>query len=307
MNFAGESPVLVRPALCKRMIATPRFKKTRIAPTPSGFLHLGNVLSFAITAALARKTGAGILLRIDDLDRDRVDNAYVQDVFDTLNYLEIPWNEGPANFREFETAWSQLHRMDLYGKALQELKQQGKVFACTCSRTEVLRDNPDGAYPGTCRDKGIPLNTANASWRLRTSAAQTLSVKTIQGPGISASLPASMQDFIVKKKDGFPAYQLTSLLDDLHYGIDLIVRGEDLWPSTLAQHYLAMVLQRDAFTDGTFYHHPLLASPEGSKLSKSAGATSIQYLRGQGMKPADIYSLVEQMAGKPVAHFGNSF
>src|SRR5579863_6846848 len=108
-----------------------RFDKTRIAPTPSGFLHLGNVLSFAITAAIAEKTGAKILLRIDDLDRDRVNREYVEDIFDTLNFLQIPWDEGPRNYKEYESEYSQLYRMDLYQVALQQLKDSGQVFACT--------------------------------------------------------------------------------------------------------------------------------------------------------------------------------
>src|SRR5580692_4653347 len=129
------------------------FNKTRIAPTPSGFLHLGNVLSFAITAAIATKTGAKILLRIDDLDRDRVNKQYVQDIFDTLNFLEIPWDEGPRNYNEYESEYSQLHRMELYQAALQQLKNSGQVFACTCSRADVRRNNADDIYPGTCRNK----------------------------------------------------------------------------------------------------------------------------------------------------------
>lgn len=270
------------------------FKKTRIAPTPSGFLHLGNILSFDITVRLAQKTGAGILLRIDDLDRERADKAYVEDIFDTLRFLDIPWNEGPKNFAEYETSYSQLHRMDMYKKALHELEEGGHVFACTCSRAEVLRNNPDGIYPGTCRDKALPLDTKNASWRLRTSS-QALSVKTLEETTIQTTLPAVMQDFVVRKKDGFPAYQLTSVLDDAYYGIDLIVRGEDLWPSTLAQLYLASVLRQEAFLNSTFYHHPLLEESPGKKLSKSAGATSIQYLRKQGKTAADIYAMIDDM------------
>src|ERR1700719_4550756 len=99
----------------------PTFRKTRIAPTPSGFLHLGNVLSFAITAALARRTGARILLRIDDLDSQRSAPEFVQDIFDTLRYLEIPWDEGPRDYGEYASQYSQLHRMDLYNRALETL------------------------------------------------------------------------------------------------------------------------------------------------------------------------------------------
>jgi glutamyl/glutaminyl-tRNA synthetase len=284
------------------------FKKTRIAPTPSGFLHVGNILSFSLTAALARKNGASILLRIDDLDRERVSPEYVADIFETLRFLGIPWDEGPADAAEFESRYSQQHRMRLYREALRQLKDGGAVFACACSRSQLGRAGVEGVYPGTCRDKGLSPDALDVNWRLRTEPGRVLRVKGALG-GIEAVLPPEMRDFVVRKKDGFPAYQLTSLVDDLYYGVDLIVRGEDLWPSTLAQQYLSYFLDGAAFRDGavamdgtafretSFYHHRLLSSPAGEKLSKSAGASSIQYLRKQGLGPADIYSLIGRLLG----------
>jgi len=267
------------------------FNKTRIAPTPSGFLHLGNIYSFAITAALARKTGAKILLRIDDFDRERTNMACVQDIFDTLNFLEIPWDEGPRNMQEYEQQYSQVHRMDLYNKALQQLRESGHLFACTCSRADVLKLNADSIYTGTCREKNIPLDAENVSWRIRTNDADEISVKTLDGI-VMATFPKEMTDFIVRKKDGFPAYQLISVIDDIHFGADLVVRGDDLWPSTLAQLYLSSFLEKNTFTDTTFYHHPLINDDKGLKLSKSEGATSIHYLRKDGKKPAEVYALI---------------
>lgn len=270
------------------------FTRTRIAPTPSGFLHVGNVLSFSITAALARKAGAKILLRIDDLDQERVNKQYVQDIFDTLRFLDIPWDEGPRDFAEYEKKYSQLHRMGLYRQALERLRESEHVFACTCSRADIQRVNADGVYPGTCEQKGISLDAENVSWRLQTMEERDLTVKTLGGVGV-ATLPKTMWDFVVRKKDGFPAYQLTSVVDDRYYGVDLVVRGEDLRESTLAQHYLSFPLLEPGFLDITFYHHPLLVDAQDRKLSKSAGDTSIQYLRRQRWSPADVYSWI---AGK---------
>lgn len=273
------------------------FRKTRIAPTPSGFLHLGNALSFAITAALAKKCNASVLLRIDDLDRERANKIYVQDIFDTLHFLQVPWQEGPKNMQEYENEYSQMYRLDLYQLTLTQLAAENKVFACTCTRAQVQNNNGDNAYPGTCRDKKIPLDTPNVNWRLRTDHSTVLSVKTWPGPVIETTLPLSMQDFVVRKKDGFPAYQLASVTDDIHYGVDLIIRGEDLWDSTLAQHYLAIQTGATAFLNSCFYHHPLLTGTGGIKLSKSAGSTSIQYLRKQGKKPEEIYRMIAGMPG----------
>ncbi|MET3501785.1 glutamyl-tRNA synthetase [Mucilaginibacter rubeus] len=270
------------------------FNKTRIAPTPSGFLHVGNVLSFSITATLARKHGAKVLLRIDDLDRARVNREYLTDIFDTLRFLEIPWDEGPQDADDFEARFSQIHRMHLYNEALEQLAAGGFVFACTCSRKQM---SEIGSC--TCSDKQIPLNTLGASWRLRTDNVATLLVKSYTGKIIQTQLLAEMENFVVKKKDGFPAYQLTSVIDDLFYGIDLIVRGEDLWASTLAQIQLAAVLDKQDFNDIVFYHHPLLLEKDGKKLSKSAGSTSIRYLRQEGKSAEDVFMLISDLCSLP--------
>ena len=269
-------------------------KKTRIAPTPSGFLHLGNILSFVITAGLAKKTNAKILLRIDDADRERTNKLYVQDIFDTLDFLGIPWHEGPRTLHEYEHEYSQVHRMPLYNDALQRLKEDGHLFACQCTRTQVVVNRDESIYPGTCRSKNIPFD-ANVSWRLRTGKEKELQVKTWPDTVVPATLPPPMTDFIVRKKDGFPAYQLTSVVDDTYFGVDLIVRGQDLWNSTLAQLYLSSLLATGTFGDTTFYHHALLNGADGNKLSKSAGDTSIQFLRKEGKRATDIYTLLAGM------------
>lgn len=268
------------------------FQKTRIAPTPSGYLHRGNAFSFLLTAALAKKTGARLLLRIDDLDRQRVRPAYVQDIFDTLQRLQIGWNEGPRSAAEHEACFSQTHRLPLYRNALQQLRDTGQVFACSCSRTAILRHNAEGVYPGTCLHKGLSLDAAGVSWRLRTHAATRLQVKHLDGSITAAPLPPDLQFFVVQKKDGQPAYQLASLVDDLHFGVNLVVRGADLWPSTLAQLLLAERLQQPRFGDITFYHHPLLKDSSGAKLSKSAGAPSVRLLSRRQLE--ELVVLAEQ-------------
>lgn len=274
--------------------------RTRIAPTPSGYLHLGNAMSFALTAAIARSTDAKILLRIDDLDQQRVNLAYVQDVFDTLNFLEIPWDEGPRNAIEYHDEWSQMRRMDMYNDALQQLAGQREVFACKCSRSQLQ----GSSYPGNCLNKSIPLDTPETAWRLFTDD-RPLSLKTLNEGTISTRLPETMKNFVVKKKDDHPAYQLASVVDDLHFEVDLVIRGEDLYPSTLAQHFLADVLGDPRFQDIAFYHHPLIMEEGDKKLSKSAGATSIKYLREEGKTAADIYRIIGSILGttKPLQRF----
>jgi glutamyl/glutaminyl-tRNA synthetase len=276
---------------------TMHFNKTRIAPTPSGFLHLGNAYSFALTAALAQKTGAKILLRIDDLDKGRVQKEYVQDIFDTLNFLEIPWHEGPSNMQEYEKEYSQVHRMGLYDQALDQLRERGAVFACTCSRAQIRMQNPDDVYPGTCRDKGLSLDASEVNWRLQTDDHAQLTVNSLFGGPVKSPLPSVMRDFVVRKKDDFPAYQLASVVDDIHFGVDLVIRGQDLWDSTLAQLYLAGKMGTSGFQKCTFHHHSLLSASAGIKLSKSAGDTSIRYLRTHGTERSAIYEQISRMLG----------
>jgi glutamyl-tRNA synthetase len=250
---------------------------------------VGNILSFAITSALAQKNNAKVLLRIDDLDQARVNEEYVLDVFDTLNYMEIPWDIGPRDAQDFQDHWSQTHRMSLYHEALSKLFNKGLVFACTCSRQQIKNSKPC-----TCIERHIPLDTENAAWRLITEK-RDLEIRSYNGEIMRTVLPADMQHFLVRRRDGIPAYQLASVIDDLHFKIDLIVRGQDLWPSTVAQHELALALGDDRFNQTRFYHHPLLTEESGQKLSKSAGATSIKYLRESGKSPKEIYTLIGKM------------
>ena len=264
------------------------FYKTRIAPTPSGYLHLGNAYSFLLTKEIADKTGAKILLRIDDLDEERTRALYIQDIFDTLEFLEIKYDEGPRNYGEYKNEYSQLHRGPLYEAALKQLADKVLVYACSCSRTQLESE------VCRCSTKNIPLNATDTAWRLFTDDTE-IAVKTFDKSPIKATLPSDMKDFIVRKKDGRPSYQLASLLDDMHFGIDLIVRGADLWDSTLAQLFLAGKLNIASFMKTTFHHHHLLNDKNSGKLSKSAGALSIHALRKEGKTLSDILQMIEKV------------
>ena len=112
-------------------------RKFRIAPTPSGFLHRGNATNFLLTACRAACAGAVLRLRIDDLDQERVRREYVEDIFESLCWLGIHWQEGPANVDDQEKSYSQRYRIPRYEALLQQLKESGKVFACNCSRTDL--------------------------------------------------------------------------------------------------------------------------------------------------------------------------
>lgn len=272
-------------------------KLTRYAPTPSGYLHLGNIYSFILTYLLAKKQGANILLRIDDLDQDRVKPVYIQDIFDCLDFLELPFDMGPRTLREYEAEYSQRHRMDLYESALQVFQGKGRVFACECSRSKVDRMHPLGYYTGLCRDKKLPFEGKGNSWRFRAGMHQDVPFYELGKGLVQGKLPGILADFIVRRKDGLPAYQLTSVVDDIHFGVDMVVRGKDLWGSTIAQVMLSQSLENNDFSKTMFHHHALLKGPGDQKLSKSAGATSIYHLRKEGKKKEEIFGLVGKMIG----------
>ena len=274
-----------------------KFAQTRIAPTPSGYLHLGNAYSFLLTKALAKKHGAKILLRIDDLDRDRYRPEYVENIFATLDFLEIKIDQGPKNSKEMESTWSQVHRLPIYTESLAQLEQSKLTFSCTCTRSQILQIDPRGIYLGQCLDRRMPLNKHESAWRINTLDADFLDYIAYPATPKSALIPEEASCYVVRKKDLLPAYQLSSLLDDLHFGVDLIVRGQDLFPSTLAQLDLARILGKEEFAKTTFYHHALLKGPDQSKLSKSAGAYSIRQLRQDGKTLADLFLLLGQSLG----------
>lgn len=273
------------------------YRCTRIAPTPSGFLHVGNVASFVLTAGLARRHGASILLRIDDMDRDRVRPEYVRDIFETLQFLGIPWDEGPATAADFDRQYSQRHRMDRYLKSLSELEDAGVIFACTCSRSTLSRLVSEDPHPCTCYHASMSLSAPGAGWRLLTQRDTPIHMRDISGNPVSHALPSSMRHFLVRKKDGYPSYQLTSVADDIHFGVDLVVRGEDLFDSTLAQLQLSDMLADNDFHRAAFFHHPLISGGTGEKLSKSDGATSVRFMRKTGARPVDVFRRIAASFG----------
>lgn len=279
---------------------------TRLAPTPSGFLHLGNVLSFAITCHFATKTGAAILLRIDDLDQERTRDAYLDDIFETLRFLKIPWHQGPVDRADHIRNWSQHLRIEKYQQGLSQLAEAGLVYGCACSRNKKRKNEPagedrekhaSGNNSCPCEALNLPLYEPEIQWRLKTPPGEPITINRLGAGPLLWKLPADMLNFVVRRKNGLPAYQLASLVDDQHFHVDLVVRGTDLWPSSWAQSLLASKLAADPVSNRQFVHHPLLLDEYGSKLSKSAGATSIQYLRKQGYSAADIFSHVAALLG----------
>ncbi|GGF15602.1 glutamyl-Q tRNA(Asp) synthetase [Hymenobacter cavernae] len=274
-----------------------------MAPTPSGYLHLGNAVNFVLTWLLVRRAGGTLHLRIDDLDRTRLRPAYLANIFQTLEWLGLDYDTGPRNPADFEQHYSQLHYLADYQQILKKLRQQpGLLYACTCSRTDILAVAPDGRYPGTCRHRHIPLDTPGAAWRIRLPDDLVVTFTDGWQGTMVINLGRDMGDFVVRKKDGYPAYQIGSVADDLRLGTTLIVRGADLLPSTAAQLWLAQQLPETAgFTAARiqFLHHPLLPGPDGQKLSKSQQQPLERGVQAQAQGPQVVFRAVALLLGLP--------
>jgi len=269
--------------------------RTRLAPTPSGYLHAGNALNFLITERSARSRGARLLLRIDDLDAERVRAEYVEDIFRSLDWLGITWDEGPSGPDDFRAKWSQQQRIPHYNGLLDALREQGVLYACDCSRNALRNLTTDGRYAGACRSRGLDLDAPDVAWRIDLGDVQVVHVPGLFDQSISVDLAQAIGDPVLRQRSGRPAYQLASLADDLHYGVTFIVRGMDLLPSSACQLYLSRILGLSIFEHVRFLHHRLITDEAGQKLSKSAGATSLKAMREAGFDPAELHAMADRM------------
>jgi glutamyl-tRNA synthetase len=251
-----------------------RALRLRLAPTPSGFLHAGNGLNFIFTWLLARShPNSRLVLRIDDLDRDRKRPEYVQDIFETLNWLGIDWDEGPVNPTDFEANWSQDARMESYTKALDILVEKDMVYACGLSRKDLQEQEPFLL-------QNLPLDAPDVNWR------------------IHSDMYPNLEGLVVRKKDGRPSYHLACIVDEVNFSINAIIRGADLEESTKAQWELANALGwTSIFENISCIHHPLLLDEEGLKLSKSADSRALKSMREEGQGPEQIVSLAARWLG----------
>jgi glutamyl/glutaminyl-tRNA synthetase len=242
---------------------------TRIAPTPSGYLHKGNIYNFLLNWLMARASGGKVVLRIDDADTERKRIEYVEDIFRVLDALELDWDIGPSGPDELESKWSQTFRMDLYHSLLQKLKNAEVIYACQCSRTKYAGENQHCR----CKHMELPLQDFSSAWKINIPRETKISVIDKEPKLID------INDFVVRKKDGRPSYSVASLADDLHFGVTHIVRGEDLFESTARQLYLDSLLPHPSFHQVRFWHHQLLRNEAGEKLSKSTGVQSFSILK----------------------------
>ena len=273
-------------ALASRLPADPL---TRYAPAPTGWLHLGYVLNAEYVWGLARALGGRVLLRIEDHDRVRSRSHFEAAILDDLNWLGFQPDICPTSaFRQGACEGRQSDREEIYRAAWEALDRQGLVYGCDCSRREILAgDMPPGEelrYPGRCRDRNLPVG-AGVGWRLRMDGG----VETFEDArlGRQRQEPASQcGDVLLRDRTGNWTYQFAAAVDDWRQGIDLVVRGIDLLPSTGRQIRMARLLGRERMP--IFLHHGLIMKSPAQKLSKSDGDAGVRELRARGWTPEAV-------------------
>jgi glutamyl-tRNA synthetase len=235
----------------------------RFAPSPSADLHIGNLRTAILAWLFARSTGRRFLLRVEDLDDRTFSDVAARQVAD-LAAIGVTWDEPP----EYQTT-----HQDRYDAVIADLTARGLVYECYCSRKDILQaprapHAPEGAYPGTCRDAPRRTNPDRApALRLRSDTFAYTVTDLLHG-----EYTGSVDDFVLRRGDGVPAYNLAVVVDDAAQGVDQVVRGDDLLSSSPRQAYLAALL---GFAAPVYAHVPLVLNAEGKRLAKRDGAVTL--------------------------------
>lgn len=275
----------------------------RLAPSPTGALHLGNARTFLFAWLSIRKTGGKLILRIEDIDSPRVKPWARQATLDDLMWLGLNWDEGP-DVGGPHAPYVQTERLDSYRQVLRQLIAAELVYPCDCSRSEIAaaasapHESIDGpVYSGRCRHRSTgdaqALDPATFAWRFR--VALRLQAWTDEVAGLQAcNVAESLGDFIVAKGDGTPAYQLAVIADDQAMGVTEVVRGRDLIPSTYRQLELLEALD---WPSPQYFHVPLMIGADGKRLAKRHGDTRISWFREAGFTAQQLWGYLAWTAG----------
>jgi glutamyl-tRNA synthetase len=269
----------------------------RFAPSPTGDLHLGNLRTALVAWLAARATGRGFVVRMEDLDRVTSSPEHEARQLADLAAIGLDWDGEVVR---------QSERFDRYRAAIDRLAADGRVYPCYCTRREIRAEIeaavqaphshlPDGAYPGTCRDLGAGERAAREAagrqpaFRLRTDGEEVVLADAIAGPYAGA-----VDDVVLARADGVPAYNLAVVVDDGVQGITQVTRGDDLLSSTPRQILLQRLL---GLATPEYLHVPLVLGPDGQRLAKRHGAVTLRDLAADGWSPADVLGVLARSLG----------
>lgn len=264
----------------------------RLAPSPTGYLHLGHARTFWVAHQRARAAGGKLVFRNEDLDYQRCKPEFVTATYEDLRWLGLDWDEGPDVGGPF-APYSQSERHECYLEAWRRLRDSGCIYPCSCSRKDLERalqapheDDDEIPYPGTCREKIGTAKTWNSpagiSWRFRVPDGQTIIFDDLFFGPQRFVAGKDFSDFLIWRRDDIPAYQLAVVADDAAMQITEVVRGADLVKSTARQLLLIRAL---GFSVPQYFQCPLMRDEHNVRLAKRHNALSLRTLRSQGADP----------------------
>ncbi len=276
----------------------------RYAPSPTGPLHLGNLLTALLSWLQARLQRGRFILRMEDLDQPRVRSGSATQILSDLRWLGLDWDEGP-DVGGPHGPYQQSQRDSLYQAALDWLRGQDRVFPCYCSRKDIAAavSAPHGrqaVYPGTCRrlgpmGKSGPPRTPKMTpaWRYLVGIGTIAFEDRVLGAH-RQNLAEEVGDFVVRRADRLFAYQLAVVVDDALMGVSDVVRGADLLDSTPRQIELFQVF---GVEPPRYWHTPLMVDGKGRRLAKRDDAASLEKWRRQGARPEHVVGLLAERMG----------
>jgi glutamyl-tRNA synthetase len=267
----------------------------RIAPSPTGYLHIGHAITFWRAQEQARQAGGELVLRIEDLDGDRCRQEFRDAIVEDLRWFGLRWDEGPDVGGPF-APYIQSERREVYLYVWKKLRDAALIYPCACSRRDVLQsagaphhENEEPVYPGTCRQEIGTVSDfdspAGRNWRFRVPDGEELLFVDQRLGTQSAIAGADFGDFVIWRKDDVPAYQLAVAADDAAMQISEVVRGADLLLSTFRQLLIYRAL---GWVAPDFCHTELITDSSGQRLAKRHDALSLTELRRAGADPEEI-------------------
>jgi glutamyl/glutaminyl-tRNA synthetase len=270
----------------------------RLAPSPTGLLHLGHARTFWTAQERARANNGTLVLRNEDIDSTRFKLEFVPQMIEDLRWFGFEWQEGPdCPDKSGLGPYNQSERRSFYAAALEKLRAGSFIYPCTCSHKDIrdaasapnAGDDEEPIYPGTCRDKNpSTLNSQPSTrfnWRFRVPDGETVSFTDGNCGEQKFVAGKDFGDFVVWRHDDVPAYQLACVVDDAAMGITEVVRGADLLMSTARQILLYRAL---GLAPPAFYHCALMLDEKGKRLAKRHDALSLRALRERGETPESL-------------------
>ena len=265
----------------------------RFAPSPTGPLHIGNLRTAVIACLCARQQDGELLLRFEDLDRANSKSEHEVQQINELAQLGITF--GPNVIRQSE-------RFDLYRDVVEQLGQQDLVYSCYCTRREILESTQaphgpsiEGAYAGTCRNLSASDRSEREqsgrppAWRLRSNNEEYIVDDVVTGP-----TPTVIDDMVLLRNDGVPAYNLAVVVDDAEQGVTQVVRGDDLLLGTGRHLHLQKLL---GYSTPQYVHVPLVVGPDGERLAKRHGAVTLEDLNQRGIDAREVLGELARSIG----------